>query len=212
MQSKISLKASLFIVVIAGFVCASVITFSPTLTLPSRSSSMESASPPEREDVGLPVRIRIPKINVDATIVYVGLTPLGAMDAPKNQADAAWFLLGQRPGENGNAVIAGHYGWVKGKGSVFDNLYTLRKGDKVYIEDDKGETISFVVRETRRYDPKADAEDVFGSNDGAAHLNLVTCEGVWEETEKTLSSRLVVFTDKVEDEIIEVPAPHGPNQ
>jgi len=33
------------------------------------------------------------------------------------------------------------------------------------------------------------------SNDGKAHLNLITCAGVWDEVEKSHSSRLVVFAD-----------------
>jgi LPXTG-site transpeptidase (sortase) family protein len=118
------------------------------------------------------------------------------MDIPKNQDDVAWFELGSRPGESGSAVLAGHYGWIKGKPSVFDNLYKLRTGDKVYLEDDKGIIVSFVVRENRRYDAKADASDVFNSNDGKPHLNLVTCEGTWDEVTKSYPSRLVVFTDK----------------
>lgn len=151
----------------------------------------------EQTNPGLPVRLNIPKINVDAVIEYVGLTPNGEMDVPKGPAEVVWFELGQRPGENGSAVIAGHYGpWKSGARSVFENLTELRKGDKVYVEDDKGETISFVVREIRRYDPEADASGVFSSNDGKAHLNLITCDGVWDNVSKSYPERLVVFTDK----------------
>lgn len=146
---------------------------------------------------GFPVRLNIPSINVDAPIEYVGLTPDGAMDVPKERANVAWFELGSRPGENGSAVIAGHYGrWKDGVGSVFDDLNKLRKGDILYVEDDKGTIISFVVRESRSYDLNADASDVFYSNDGESHLNLITCEGVWDEVSKSYSERLVVFTDK----------------
>ena len=143
-----------------------------------------------------PSRLNIPKINVDAEVEYVGLAPDGTMDAPKNSDDVAWFEIGPRPGENGSAVIAGHYGWKNRKASVFDNLHKLRKGDKIYIENDDGEVISFVVRESRRYDPKADASDVFGSSDGESHLNLVTCEGIWDKASASYSKRLVVFADK----------------
>lgn len=145
--------------------------------------------------VGRPVRLKIPKINVDSDVKYVGLAPDGAMDLPKSQKDVGWFELGQRPGDNGSAVIAGHYGRNNRKGSVFDDLHKLRKGDKLYIEDDKGLITSFVVRESRRYDPKADSSDVFSSSDGKAHLNLVTCEGTWNESIQQYSKRLVVFTD-----------------
>lgn len=134
---------------------------------------------------------------MDASVEYVGLASDGAMDVPKVQGDVAWFKLGQRPGDSGSAVIAGHYGLKNGKSSVFDNLYKLHKGDKLYIEDENGVTISFVVRESRRYEPKADASAVFSSNDGKAHLNLVTCEGLWDKLTQQYPKRLVVFTDKV---------------
>ncbi len=146
--------------------------------------------------VRLPARLKIPAINVDSVVEYVGLDSSGAMDVPESPDNVAWFKLGQRPGENGSAVIAGHYGWENGKAAAFDNLYKLRKGDKIYVEDEKGAIISFVVRESRRYKPEADASAVFESNDGKAHLNLITCEGDWNKDSKSYSERLVVFTDK----------------
>lgn len=60
-----------------------------------------------------PVRLKIPKINIDAAIESVGLTPEGAMDVPKSHTNVAWFNLGPRPGEQGSAVINGHFGWWK---------------------------------------------------------------------------------------------------
>lgn len=143
-----------------------------------------------------PMRLNIPKIKVDAAVEYVGLAPDGTMGVPKSSDDVAWFEIGLQPGGVGSAVISGHYGWKNGKASAFDNLYKLRKGDNLYIENDDGEVISFTVRESRRYDPKADASDVFSSSDGKSHLNLVTCEGVWDKASGSYSKRLVVFADK----------------
>jgi sortase A len=151
----------------------------------------------ESADSRAPVRIRIPAINVDAAIDYVGITSEGKMDITKDPEDAAWYEPGTRPGEVGSAVIAGHYGtWADGQGSVFDQLHTLEKGDKIYVEDSVGNETTFVVRESRRYDPDADATDVFTSDDGEAHLNLVTCEGEWNTEAERYSKRLVVFADK----------------
>jgi LPXTG-site transpeptidase (sortase) family protein len=151
---------------------------------------------PEQMVYGLPLRLKIPKINVDAAVVYVGLTSQGAMDIPEGPADVAWFNLGPRPGEVGSAVISCHYGWKNSIPAVFDNLHKLRKGDKLYIEDDKGATITFVVRESRVYDSEEDAPNVFISTDGS-HLNLVTCSGAWNKDKKNYAQRLVVFTDAV---------------
>ena len=156
--------------------------------------------PPEQAQivvVGLPARLKIPAIDVDAPIEYVGLTPNGAMGIPKGPSDVGWFELGPRPGEDGSAVMAGHYGtWKSGQGSVFDNLHKLSQGDKIYIVDDKGMTTTFVVRESRRYDPEADAAEVFTASDEKPHLNLITCEGAWNKASKSYPQRLVVFTDK----------------
>lgn len=151
----------------------------------------------KQSNLEFPVRLKIPRIDVNAPITYVGITPQGTMGVPKGSLDVAWFNLGPRPGENGSAVIAGHYGrWKNGGGSVFDNLNKLKKGDKIYIEDIKGFTTTFVVREIKIYDLNANTGDVFYSIDGKAHLNLITCEGIWDDVRKTYSNRLIVFTDK----------------
>lgn len=151
----------------------------------------------EQSRVGLPVRLKIPNIHVDAPVEYVGLTSDGAMDVSESLDDVAWFDLGPRPGENGSSVIAGHYaGKNNSTSAVFDNIHKLRIGDKVFIEDDEGVVTAFVVRETRIYGKDEAAPEVFSSSDGKAHLNLVTCTGVWSEADKTFSHRLVVFTDK----------------
>ena len=155
---------------------------------------------------GLPVRLEFPSVDIDAIVEHLGVTSGGIMDtpqnidgimdAPRNIDNVAWFNLGPRPGEIGSAVIAGHYGLKNGKASVFTNLYKLRKDDKLYVEDDKGVATSFIVREIRKYDQKADASGIFNSNDGHAHLNLITCEGDWDEVSKSYLERLIVFSEK----------------
>lgn len=149
-------------------------------------------------DTGIPVRLKIPNIKVDSAIEFVGLTPEGAMDVPKGPANAAWYELGPRPGEEGSAVIVGHFGWKNGIPAVFDNVSALRAGDKIYVEDRETTITTFVVRELRTYGEHQDATDIFNSSDGKARLVLITCEGVWNKAEKSYSKRLVVFADKVE--------------
>ncbi len=163
---------------------------------PARSDPAPLAAHTTQETVGLPVRLKIPSIKVDATIEHVGLTPDGAMDVPKDPVNAAWFDRGPRPGEKGSSVIDGHFGTADGSPAVFDDLHELDPGDKLYVEDEKGTTTLFVVRELRKYDPDADASSVFSSRDGRAHLNLITCIGTWNTAEQSYSDRLVVFTDK----------------
>lgn len=197
----------LFIVIFTGFalflvllhfVSKSPVQSGPALLIENTGapSNQEQRDPALRASAGLPMRLKIPSINVDSAVEYAGLTPDGAMDVPKERANVAWFNLGSRPGENGSAVIAGHFGWKNGIAAAFDNLSKLHKGDKVYVADKNGATTTFVVRELRRYSENEDASGVFNSSDGKVHLNLITCEGTWNTARKSYSNRLVVFTDK----------------
>lgn len=148
----------------------------------------------QNEGQGLPVRLKIPSINIDAAIEYVGVTDKGEMDVPKDTNDVGWFNLGPRPGEMGSAVFAGHFDGVYGEDAVFTNLSKLKEGDKLYVEDDNGNSITFVVKGSRIYDPGY-ADEVFSRNDGI-YLNLITCDGVWDRSKKSFSKRLVVFTKR----------------
>lgn len=141
---------------------------------------------------GLPVRLIIPVIGVDAMIQHVGLTPDGDMEVPNNIIDVGWFRFGSRPGEKGSAVISGHMNGQLGETGVFAPLSKLKKGDIGTITDDKGNIFTFMVQESRVYDAGY-AEEVFSTND-KAYLNLITCDGDWNETKASYTKRLVVFT------------------
>ena len=145
----------------------------------------------------LPVYLRIPSINVNSEIYYVGLASDGSMDIKMGDLlRVAWYKLGPRPGEVGSAVIAGHYGWIGTQGSVFNNLHNLKPGDNVLVIGSRGNTTAFTVKKTKQYSYDANSFEVFKSNDNRSHLNLVTCYGTWIESKHTYSNRLVVFTDK----------------
>lgn len=219
MKIKHIIKWALVIIVISLVVFFGLLVLFPVTTIQMQGSNIKPILPtgdiaplsiidnpivevikeviiPKQVSVALPMRLTIAKINTNADIERVGVTPQGAMGAPKEAMSVAWFKFGPRPGEVGSAVIAGHYGWKNNLPAVFDELHTLVKGDKLSVEDEKGQISTFVVREVRSYDQNADARDVFESTDGKAHLNLVTCQGVWNIGKQSYSKRLVVFTDK----------------
>lgn len=149
--------------------------------------------PPPSPTYGLPVRLKIPKLGVDAAIEQVGVAKDGTMAAPRGPALAGWYKAGTRPGERGSAVIDGHSGYRGGRAAIFDNLKKLVAGDSVIVVDDAGAVISFVVSESRLLKPDADTTEIFARSD-RRFLNLITCTGDWNETASTHSQRLVVFT------------------
>ncbi|MDP3988734.1 MAG: class F sortase [bacterium] len=195
-------KQILFMIVFLGVTISIVLLlyFIPKSSIQDGSALLTkntaTLSNQEQASIGLPLRLKIPSIDVDAPVEYVGLTYNGAMDVPKSPIEVGWFNLGPRPGENGSAVIAGHYGWKNNLPAVFDNLHTLRVGDEIFVEDENGFTTTFIVRKIKIYGKDEITPEVFSSSDGKAHLNLITCTGDWNTEEKTRSQRLVVFTDK----------------
>lgn len=158
---------------------------------------------------GLPVRLKIPVIGVDSAIEDALITPDGRMDVPAGSKNVAWFSLGPHPGQEGSAVIGGHFGIRNGIPFVFYNLDKIKVGDKIYIVDDKGDTLAFIVRSISSFDRNADATTVFTSQDGIAHLNLITCEGIWNRVNDSYPERRVIFTDAIPAEggVTVVPIP-----
>lgn len=144
----------------------------------------------------VPFRLYIAKLGIDTSFEYVGITDKGVLDVPKDPSHVAWFKDGPRPGEEGSAVIDGHFGWIDDVPAVFDNLRLLIKGDRISVYNEKGRDIVFIVRELKIYDEYDDASEVFTSRDGRSHLNLITCEGLWDELTQKYAGRLVVFADK----------------
>jgi LPXTG-site transpeptidase (sortase) family protein len=142
----------------------------------------------------LPVRLVIPEINVDAQVQYMGVTQSRDMGVPSNIKDVGWYEYGANPGNVGSAVIDGHLG--VGERGVFADLNKLKKGDEFFVVDKEGQKITFVVRETKIYDKDDNAQDVFYSTDGGAHLNLITCSGPYDISIHGILNRLVVFADK----------------
>lgn len=193
-MEKNAKQKTAFVVILIGCIFISIFLFFSLGIFGDRVLSPILSK--EEIQSGLPARLTIPRIGVSAVLEFVSLTTNGEMDVPKDPANVAWFDSGPRPGEEGSAVIAGHYGWKDDLPAVFDDLSALQKGDPIYIEDENGVLTTFVVRELRSYGEDEDVPEVFGSIDGKAHLNLVTCEGVWDAISKSYSKRLVVFTDK----------------
>jgi LPXTG-site transpeptidase (sortase) family protein len=142
------------------------------------------------------MRLKIPKIKIDTNLEQVGLTAKGAVGVPKSILNAAWFNGSSLPGRTGNSVIVGHFGYINGVAAIFNNLTKLKQGDKVYVATENGSSITFVVKKIQSYPQTAKIPGVFVSSDGKSHLNLITCNGIWNKITQSYSQRLIVYTEK----------------
>lgn len=149
---------------------------------------------------GLPHRLNIPSLKIDAVIETVGRTPEGAMESPSNFRDVAWYKNGAQPGQVGSAVIAGHLDNAFGIPGVFKNLKTLTVGGYVYVENTSGEEIRFRVLRVATYPyDEVPTRELFDRG-GGVYLNLITCAGAWLWKDKTYDQRFIVYTEYAPEE------------
>lgn len=194
----------LFLLILSVFLGTKYWFASPVITQNTRDESSRIAvrdSTPSETTTGShatinsPKRLRIPSISVDAEIESVGMDAKGNMDVPKDSDNAAWYNLGYKPGENGSAVIDGHFDKESGDPAVFYKLSSLTKGDLIEVEQSNGEMLSFRVITSEEYNfDQLPLQKIFNSP-GAPTLNLITCDGVFNKSAKNYSQRLVVYAE-----------------
>jgi hypothetical protein len=142
-----------------------------------------------------PVRLQIAAIDVDSTLMALGVKADGSMEVPQGGFPAGWFTDGPTPGELGPSIIAGHID-LNGPG-VFYNLHKVKAGDLVTVTRADGTKPVFRVARVGRY-PKKDfpTQLVYGDIDHAG-LRLITCGGSFNTRSGHYEDNVVVFADLV---------------
>jgi hypothetical protein len=98
----------------------------------------------------VPVRLRIPKIQVTTFPEPLGRAPDGTLEVPTAFDLAGWYAPGPRPGDPGSAVIFGQVDSNRGP-AVFYRLRELRPGDQPTLTGADGSSVRFVVQRTQQY-------------------------------------------------------------
>jgi len=164
--------------------------------VPAERAAVADAPPggtdrtPEPEP-GLPVRLAVPALGVDAPVVPVGLEDDGTMEIP--EADqAGWWWPGARPGSpHGSAVIAAHVDFNDRPG-VFLRLGELEVGSEVVVGDDEGGLHRWTV--TERFQVGKDdlpVDELFRTT-GRPVLTLITCGGAFDRGARDYADNIVV--------------------
>lgn len=140
--------------------------------------------PEERPTVhpakGRPQRIVVPRLGVDAPVVGID-APGGVLLPPDDPQVLGWWRSGAKPGARwGSVLVTGHT--VSSGGGAFDDLETLRGGDRVGILTTRGRIGYEVTSVTiyRKASLARHASRVF-SQTVPGRLVLVTCED-WNGT------------------------------
>jgi LPXTG-site transpeptidase (sortase) family protein len=145
-----------------------------------------------------PMRLVIPRINVDAKVQDVGRGKSDNMAVPSNYTDVGWYRYGPTPGEVGSAVIDGHVDNGFGMDAVFKHIKELEPGDDIFITNG-AERTHFVIEEVTTYAANEVPRDLLFTRTDAARLNLITCSGTWDGETKSYDERVVVYATLAPD-------------
>ena len=143
----------------------------------------------------LPIRVDIPRINVHADVVKVGVTPRGSLEVPPldRAMSVGWYRLGPTPGQPGAAVVLGHVDADRVGRAVFYRLGELEPGNTLTVTRADGSRAIFTVTGGASY-PKDELpyERIFAALDYPV-LRLVTCGGPFDHRSRTWENNLVVY-------------------
>ncbi|PPF46221.1 class F sortase [Pseudoclavibacter sp. AY1F1] len=139
-----------------------------------------------------PTAVSIPAIDVEDTLIDLGIAADGKMEVPVDFDEIGWFTGGGKPGGRGPTVIAAHVDGLAGPAAFF-RLDELASGDVVNVTDAEGGVTSYQVTEVVTVD-KAEfpTARVFGAVPGD-ELRLITCGGYFDRDVGHYDKNVVVF-------------------
>lgn len=162
-----------------------------TVDLPTTSGAAATTSTVPPVPVGVPTRISIASLGVDAPVDQVGLEKNGSMEVP-GATESGWYRSGPRPGSAaGSAVIAAHVDFNGVRGVFFD-LRKLEAGAEITVTDDAGTARRFVVAERFQVGKRQLPVGELFRPDGAPVLTLITCGGGFDQRHRTYEDNIVV--------------------
>jgi LPXTG-site transpeptidase (sortase) family protein len=147
----------------------------------------------DRVVVQPPANIEIPTIQLNASVVGVGVAPDGTMDVPRDGTQVGWYSYGVKPGETGGSIMTAHYDTSTGRPAVFYNLRKLKPGDIIYVKMQDNQELLFQVSDILSEPVKDFPPELIYGDFPDKRLILITCDGVWNPLEKNYSKRLVVY-------------------
>lgn len=163
---------------------------------PSPSTPMPFAPTPSASAM---TRLIIPKAEVDAVLVMLGIDENGVMESTANAYDVAWYDFSARPGTGSNAVFSGHVDYHDVGEAVFWNLRDLQPGDVIDVRLADGTSYKYSVSAMNCMPvSEAPISEIVGPTQSEV-VTLITCCGTFNSSTRQYDSRLVVRADRIVD-------------
>jgi LPXTG-site transpeptidase (sortase) family protein len=167
-------------------------TASPIASTAPIVTESGSAEPPATA-LSVPIRVRIPRIGVNAPVLPVGLDEADAVAIPEDIMKVGWYELGVPPGASaGSAVLVAHRdGRVQGHG-VFYDLGRLGVGDRIVVGTESGDRLTYRVVSRELISKKRLPLAELFAVDGPARLTLISCGGYYDRSNGGYQDNVVV--------------------
>lgn len=160
-------------------------------------TARESASPSGTSYINaeLPIRLRIPALNIGARILPVGTDRQRNVAVPTSIDDVGWYRFGVSVGTTqGSTVLVAHRdGRIGGEG-VFYDLGQLQRNDRIIVTDSGGRHWQYrvVSRELVSKSKFAVQAEDFFERTGPHRLTLITCGGAYIRDAGGYQSNVIV--------------------
>jgi sortase (surface protein transpeptidase) len=135
----------------------------------------------------------IPTINLNIPLGKTQLDSNRNLMVPADASKAAWYQAGPYPGNNGTALITGHYDSPAGPG-VFFQLRKLKPKDEIKIHRSDGSVAAYNIDklDVYRQDETFPWKQVY-STTGPSSIRIITCHGDYNPKTGRYSHNLVVY-------------------
>ncbi len=173
-------------------------TFGPGIEEILAPPATPTAEPPPPSESPI-ASMAIPKFNIDAPIVVLGVDDNGVMETPDGPLNVAWYDFSARPGFGSNAVFSGHVDYYNYGAAVFWNLKDLELNDLVELRLEDGTVYEYEIISRNEYNASdAPIAEIVGRTD-AEVITLITCGGTFDPSVGQYDNRVVVRAQRVYD-------------
>lgn len=164
---------------------------------PQEATTGQSAPLTAQAPLPMPVPVRssrivIPRLNVDAPTVVLGLDPKGVMESPRGPMEVGWYNFSSKANGGGNIVMSGHADYRNYGPAVFARLRELQTGDVVQLLLADQSVATYRVSTISHYSANnAPVQQIVGKTSEET-VTLITCEGTFDSRTSTYDKRLIV--------------------
>ena len=144
--------------------------------------------------------IVIPRFDIDASIIILGVDDDGVMETPDGPLNVAWYDFSARPGFGSNAVFSGHVDYYNYGPAVFWRLKDLEQDDIIELRLEDGTVYQYQVFSRNQYKAsEAPIQEIVGRTN-AEVITLITCGGTFDPSIGQYDDRVVVRAQRVYDD------------